>query len=471
MSVTQLTDPRRLEALRATGLLDTEPEPGFDRLTRLAAQLLDAPVAIVSLVEAERQFFKSCFGVVEPWASRRGTPLTHSFCQHCVLSAQPFVVEDATAHPLVQDNPAVSELEVVAYVGVPLFNSDGIALGTLCVIDSKPHAWTDDDISKLQDLAGAVMTEMRERALTRTLRSRQHRSVPARPASAQPAAGGLNISALARRTGVAPDTLRKWEQRYGILRPTRTAGGQRRYGELDVARVEWLRARLAEGYRIGEAAALLGSGEGDVGRTPEELRRALVSAVERADAEALGRLLDQAFTVGPLESALASVVAPLLEEVGARWESGEFSVAQEHLVTACVRARLERLLADTRTGVRGVAVLTCAPGERHELGLLMLAVLLRADGWQVAYLGADAPVPDAVELARRIGAHVLCVSAALADRIPELAAALEETDLPPGLELIAGGAAITPETATRLGARFVDGHLRGAVRAMRSLVR
>src|ERR671927_250170 len=75
----------------------------------------------------------------------------------------------------------------------------------------------------------------------------------------------LNIAALSRRTGVAPDTLRKWEQRYQILRPTRTAGGQRRYSERDVARVEWLCARLAEGYRIGEAAQLLGTT--DVART------------------------------------------------------------------------------------------------------------------------------------------------------------------------------------------------------------
>ena len=70
----------------------------------------------------------------------------------------------------------------------------------------------------------------------------------------------MNIAALSRRTGVAPDTLRKWEQRYGVLKPSRTEGGQRRYSELDVARVEWLVARLADGYRISRAAALLGDG-------------------------------------------------------------------------------------------------------------------------------------------------------------------------------------------------------------------
>src|ERR671938_2104399 len=93
----------------------------------------------------------------------------------------------------------------------------------------------------------------------------------------------MNIAALSRRTGVAPDTLRKWEQRYAILRPTRTAGGQRRYSELDVARVEWLRARLAEGYRIGEAAGLLGGTTGEISTEPAELREAMLKAIGEAD--------------------------------------------------------------------------------------------------------------------------------------------------------------------------------------------
>src|SRR5919112_4801738 len=92
----------------------------------------------------------------------------------------------------------------------------------------------------------------------------------------------LNIAALARRTGVHADTIRKWEQRYGVLRPERTAGGQRRYTEADVARVEWLKARLDEGFRIGEAAALLGT---DTMAPPaaEDACAAIVDAARRSD--------------------------------------------------------------------------------------------------------------------------------------------------------------------------------------------
>src|SRR5205085_10342850 len=94
----------------------------------------------------------------------------------------------------------------------------------------------------------------------------------------------LNIAALARRTGVQPDTLRKWEHRYGVIRPDRTPGGQRRYSEVDVARVEWLKSRLEEGYRIGEAAALLGSTQmPSAPQSAPELCEAMLTAVANTD--------------------------------------------------------------------------------------------------------------------------------------------------------------------------------------------
>src|SRR4051812_31750802 len=169
---------------------------------------------------------------------------------------------------------------------------------------------------------------------------------------------GLNIAALAHRTGVAPDTLRKWEQRYSILQPERTSGGQRRYSERDVARVEWLRERLREGYRIGEAATLLGAGAASEPATsPADLLRGLLESLARGDATEIGIRLDQAFALNTVEVALTSIVAPLLEAVGERWAAGRLTVAEEHLVSEAVRSRLGHLLADTGGGVRGVAVL------------------------------------------------------------------------------------------------------------------
>src|SRR5258708_385118 len=144
---------------------------------------------------------------------------------------------------------------------------------------------------------------------------------------------GLNIAALAQRTGIPPETLRKWEQRYGILQPSRTPGGQRRYSERDVARVEWLSERLKEGYRIGEAATLLGESAAVPAHSPSEELRAILAAVDRGDAAEIGVRLDQAFALHSVDETLAKIVCPLLEAVGDRWERGELSVADEHLVS------------------------------------------------------------------------------------------------------------------------------------------
>jgi methanogenic corrinoid protein MtbC1 len=248
----------------------------------------------------------------------------------------------------------------------------------------------------------------------------------------------LNIAALTRRTGVPADTIRKWELRYGVLRPERTAGGQRRYSERDVARVEWLKARLAEGYRIGEAAALLGD-SGVTAGTSAELRGELVDATARSDVSALSAGVEHALSLGSIERAFVEVLGPALVEIGERWERGELSVAQEHLATSAVAAALQRLLADARASVRGVVVSACAPGEHHEIGLLMLSVLLRADGWQVAYLGADTPLADAVALAERLDASMLCLSATMPEHAASLERELAQLDLPTSIRVVVGG--------------------------------
>jgi hypothetical protein len=153
-------DSGRLEALHTTGLLDSDVSPSFDRLARLAAHVLHAPVALVSLVDADRQFFKSCLGLPEPWASRREAPLSHSFCQHAVASREPLLVSDAREHHVLRDNLAIRDMGVIAYAGIPLIDADGHALGTLCVIDSQPRHWTTHQIQLLSDIAASVVTEI-----------------------------------------------------------------------------------------------------------------------------------------------------------------------------------------------------------------------------------------------------------------------------------------------------------------------
>ncbi len=155
-----LADPTRIAALRATGLLDTPAEQAFDRLGKLAIRFLRVPVCLVSLVEFDRQFFKCCLGLPEPWASRRQTPIHFSFCQHVVCASQPIIIEDARNHPLVRDNPAIQELGVEAYLGIPLQMPDGQVLGSFCAIDHKPRSWSEDDVDVMTNLAASVISEI-----------------------------------------------------------------------------------------------------------------------------------------------------------------------------------------------------------------------------------------------------------------------------------------------------------------------
>jgi DNA-binding transcriptional MerR regulator len=341
---------------------------------------------------------------------------------------------------------------VVAYLGVPLLTLAGEPIGILCAIDFVPRRWSESEIRVVEDLAATVMAYIEARPAPRDT------SLP----------GGLNIAAVSQRTGVAADTLRKWERRYGVLRPRRTPGGQRRYDELDVARVEWLRDRLAEGLRIGAAAALLAPANGDAAstaHTTDELRDALVAAARAGDPARLSGLVDQALALYPFATVIEEIVTPALAGVGDGWRGDSGAIGDEHLLSEIVRARLDRMLSDRRAGVRGKVVLACAPGERHELGLLALAVLLQADGWLIAYLGADAPVESALALGRRLEADVVCVSVTMPDALERLAAELEAAPAG-GPVVVAGGPAVSD--ATELPARVLGGSLTAVVEQLRA---
>ncbi|MDH3662202.1 MAG: response regulator [Alphaproteobacteria bacterium] len=139
-------------------LLDAPPEDTFDNLTTLAQMALRTPVTLMSIVDidGDRQFFKSQLGLPEPWASLRQTPLSHSFCKHVVRTCAPLVVENAGEHPLVCDNGAVLDLNVNAYLGVPIFAQDNPPVGALCAIDTKARPWTENDILTLKRFASCI---------------------------------------------------------------------------------------------------------------------------------------------------------------------------------------------------------------------------------------------------------------------------------------------------------------------------
>ena len=141
--------------LHKLNLLDTAPEPRFDDLTSLAARFLNAPVSLLSLIDEvrDRQFFKSQVGLPEPFASQRQTPLRYSFCKHVARSNAALRVIDARIDERVKNNPAITELDVIAYLGQPILAPDGTSIGSLCVIDTQPRDWTEQDQDTLLRLS------------------------------------------------------------------------------------------------------------------------------------------------------------------------------------------------------------------------------------------------------------------------------------------------------------------------------
>ncbi|MGX6602066.1 GAF domain-containing SpoIIE family protein phosphatase [Micromonosporaceae bacterium Da 78-11] len=157
-----LAEPARLRSLQRV-CVGAEPDEAFDRFANLARRLLGVPVALVSLVDDRRQYFPGQVGLADPWAAKRETPLTHSFCQYVVLDGRMQVYDDARTDPRVRDNLAIPDLGVIAYAGAPLTDSDGRTLGSLCAIDTEPRRWTAEELETLQDLAAACSSELRLR--------------------------------------------------------------------------------------------------------------------------------------------------------------------------------------------------------------------------------------------------------------------------------------------------------------------
>jgi DNA-binding transcriptional MerR regulator len=226
-------------------------------------------------------------------------------------------------------------------------------------------------------------------------------------------AGALRIGELSRRSGVSPELLRAWERRYGLLQPTRSAGGLRLYSPDDLFRVQAMQQYLADGYAAAEAAVLAVQATGRRGAetaTPtakEELATALAS-FDDADAHTV---FDTLLARLSIDTLLRDVIVPYLHELGERWERGEVSIAQEHFASALLRGRLLGLARGWGRGVGPVAVLACAPGEQHDLGLLVFGLALRARGWRIVYLGTDTPIGSIADVARSRSPAAVVISA------------------------------------------------------------
>jgi DNA-binding transcriptional MerR regulator len=247
----------------------------------------------------------------------------------------------------------------------------------------------------------------------------------------------LRIGALSRRVGVSPELLRAWERRYGVLQPRRTEGGFRLYSADDEKRVRTMLRHVEAGVPAAEALA-----------------DAFREALDRFDEPTANLMLDRLLGAFTVETVLRDVVVPYLGELGERWERGEASVAQEHFASNLLRGRLFGLARGW--GRRGgpAAVLACAPGELHDLPLIVFGLVLAGRGNAVTFLGPDTPVETVATAARDLDARLVVISATTRERLA--GAQRELRALASSVPVALAGAGASRALARSVGARLLD---------------
>lgn len=244
----------------------------------------------------------------------------------------------------------------------------------------------------------------------------------------------FNLKAVLRETGLAADTLRAWERRYGLPTPQRTAGGHRLYSQYDIETIKWLIARQAEGLSISRAVdswnKQVASGTDPLADTfstnmivPQNANSATDSTLDTIRTEWIAaclnfseahaeQALNKAFSISPVESVCIEVLQKGMSEIGALWYENRASVQQEHFASGLAMRRLDALLSASPAPTRPQTILVgCPPDEWHTFTPLLLSLLLRRRGMNVIYLGANVPADRFAETALKVKADLVILVA------------------------------------------------------------
>lgn len=275
----------------------------------------------------------------------------------------------------------------------------------------------------------------------------------------------MPIGELSRRVGVSSDLLRKWEQRYGVLRPGRTIGNRRLYSRVDEARIRLMLRHVQSGVPPAQAAELVAGARFRVAaptvstdvRPPaaDAAKAQLLAALERFDESTAEQLLEKLLATAATPVVLRDVVLPLLRELGDRWADTDVSIAQEHFASTFVHGRLLGLARGWDRGLGPRALLACPAGEQHTFGLITFGIALHQVGWRITYLGADTPLGTVAEAARALDPRLIVISVALA---AHLRGAEEELrSLAERWTCALAGAGVTDPLAGRCGVQRLAG--------------
>lgn len=338
----------------------------------------------------------------------------------------------------------------------------------------------------------------------------------------------FNTKAVVQQTGVPAPTLRAWERRYAILSPERANNDYRLYSERDIVIIRWLKERVDSGMAISHATSLFrrlneesrhrpedapflqlepaGPGrqleagkaltgpvalhifgkDGQIGQTlsttvsfsPHSLsivQKRLIDAFHVMDEAVAGALMASTLAIYPIEQVCTDLITPTLWKIGELWEQGRLTVSVEHFASAFFRGLLTNLLHVTPVPAHGPLILNCcAPGEAHELGALMLTLLLKRAGIRVAYLGQSIEIAGLLHTTRRLLPSLICVSMTLAfyvDSVIDLGVRIQELPPPRPLLVFGGqGFASLGDTLLEIPGIYLKGDMPVIIAHLRELL-
>ncbi len=288
------------------------------------------------------------------------------------------------------------------------------------------------------------------------------------------ARGKYTVNEVEERTGVPATTLRQWERRYGVPKPERSESGYRLYSDDDIADIRAIKAHVDDGVPASRAAEMVGRRVADPqGPRPlQELSRELVAALVDLDDGQADRVIAEAHALYPVENVVLELFQPTMIEMGTLWHDGVINTTTEHFASSYVHGRLRQLmgLAGSNRGGHRVIV-ACAPHDQHELGALVLALLLRRSGYQVYYVGANTPVEDLAAMAHAVQPISVMISASSIDAVHELMNKRGHLQgVAPLLFLGGNGFNADPRRADLVGGRYLAANAGDAVARFHALV-
>jgi methanogenic corrinoid protein MtbC1 len=297
----------------------------------------------------------------------------------------------------------------------------------------------------------------------------------------------FNLKVVIKETGIAADTLRAWERRYGLPMPERTSGGHRLYSQHDIEIIKWLMAKQSEGLSISRAVdlwnELTASGQDPLpASVPQSIsipsanldtvRQAWLDACLDFNESAAEQVLNQAFALYPFETVCIEVLQRGLNAVGEMWYHAKATVQQEHFISALAQRRLDALIAAAAPPTRPQTILIgCTTNEQHIFTPLLFALLLRRRGLKVVYLGANVPIQRFNETLQTVKPHLVILSAQQLQTANGLRETAEQIQVSKTRIAYAGRIFnLLPELRKRIPAHFLGETIQEATQSMETLL-